>query len=543
MEVKTKRKLKNNFRTNKKVKEENNRKKEIIIISIFLIIQTIIYVICGINKSYIHMDEAYSLGLASYDKVEIQDNADFYNTWHNKEYYEDYLSVQNDEIGEYKQVYENQKNDVHPPLYYLLLRFSMSLGNGQYSKWPGIVINIILFSFITIFMYLIIQKLFVNKVKAKEKSIILAFLSSITMASLTNVIYIRMYALSTLNILITTYLHLKLLEQKDVNLKIFILIGISALIGSLTHYYYLFYLAMLFMIFAIKYIKEKEFKKLSIYTLTMVVAAVLSLLIFPYSIQHMFFGYRGQGVISKLTDIPQFLTSISSYIQKVNVFGFNKLLYFLLAIIGILLYKRHKINNINKEKNNKLKIVYLPTLFYFIIVAIASPWVELRYIMPICGLIFVIVMYYLYNLLISVTSEKKGNIISVSLIVLILIMPVIYKIEPEVLFSDKKEIVSKLENELNVPTVYWFNSECNRFLDDILLFSKIDESYIAKDIEYTKENINNILRDKDISKGIVVFINENQDNDSIINAIKKATNLKTSEYLKRLNACDVYYLK
>ena len=28
--------------------------------------------------AYIHMDEAYSLGLASYDKVEIQDNEDFY---------------------------------------------------------------------------------------------------------------------------------------------------------------------------------------------------------------------------------------------------------------------------------------------------------------------------------------------------------------------------------------------------------------------------------------------------------------------------------
>ena len=86
-----------------------NRKKEIIIISIFLIIQSIIYIICGINKSYIHMDEAYSLGLASYDKTEIQNNEDFYNEWHNKDYYEDYLSVQEDEMLKYKQVYENQK--------------------------------------------------------------------------------------------------------------------------------------------------------------------------------------------------------------------------------------------------------------------------------------------------------------------------------------------------------------------------------------------------------------------------------------------------
>ena len=51
-----------------------NKKIEKIIITIILILQTIIYIYFGINKSYIHMDEAYSLGLASYDKVEIQDD-------------------------------------------------------------------------------------------------------------------------------------------------------------------------------------------------------------------------------------------------------------------------------------------------------------------------------------------------------------------------------------------------------------------------------------------------------------------------------------
>ena len=53
------------------------KKKEKIIIVTILIIQTIIFVIAGINKSYIHMDEAYSLGLTNYNKVEIQQNQDF----------------------------------------------------------------------------------------------------------------------------------------------------------------------------------------------------------------------------------------------------------------------------------------------------------------------------------------------------------------------------------------------------------------------------------------------------------------------------------
>ena len=521
-----------------------NRKKEILIITLVLVLQTMIYVFCGVHKSYIHMDEAYSLGLASYDKVEIQDNQDFYNTWHNNEYYEDYLTVNDDEVGKYSQVYENQKNDVHPPLYYLFLRFSMGFSKNSYSKWSGIVINIIIFMAITVVMYNILQKLLKGENKSKEKSIILAFISSITMASLTNAIYIRMYALSTLNILITTFLHMKLLEEEKIRPKLLVLIGLSALIGSLTHYYFLFYLAMMYLIFAIKYIRKKDLRSFWFYTLTMGVAAITSLAIFPYSIQHMFFGYRGQGVISKLLNVPAFLKSIWEYILKIDRFAFNHALLLIIVImITGLIYKKKNKQETKREKTAYMKILILPTLFYTFLVAVSSPWVELRYIMPVCSLIFVIVLYYLYKLLNTILSEKKSNTIFVIILIAIMISPAIFKIEPEVMFSDKKEIVQKLGNELNVPTIYLFNSQNNRFLDDILLFSEINESYIAKDIDCTTENINTILEGKDISKGIVIFINEGQENDDLLAVISNATGLKNTQYLKRLNACDVYYIK
>lgn len=520
-----------------------NKKIEILVITTIVIIQTIIFIIVGSNKSYIHMDEAYSLGLASYDKVEIQNNEDFYNTWHSGDYYEDYLTVNDDEKGEYSQVYENQKNDVHPPFYYLLLRFCMGFNLNLYSKWPGIILNIIIYIFITILMYLILEKLLKKQSYSKEKAIIIAFISSIIMSSLNNVIYIRMYALSTLNILITTFLHMKLLEKEKITPGIFIAIGISALIGSLTHYYFLFYLSMLALMFVIRYIRRKEFKNLGFYILTMAIAGGLSLAIFPYSIKHMFFGYRGQGFIDKLLNIPEFLEGIGGYILKIQEYTFNKLLIVVvLIIIALAIYKLVKKQKIFSEKNEYVKFILLPTIFYFILVAVASPWIELRYIMPICALIFILVMYCLYQLLNSSFGEKISNIIMCILIAIILISPFIFKIEPEVMYSDKKEIVQKLGNELNVPTVFMFDSQYNRFLDDILLFSEIDESYIAKDFDCTEENVKEIIKGKDVSNGIVLFINEGQDNDKIIETIEKATGLDTCTYEKRLNACDVYYI-
>ena len=185
----------------------------------------------------------------------------------------------------------------------------------------------------------------------------------------------------------------------------------------------------------------------------------------------------------------------------------------------------------------------ISTAFYFFLVSVASPWTELRYVAPVCSIIFITVMYALQKLLKKILDDKKVNILMIILFIAILIAPFVFKIEPEVLYSDKKEIVEQLKGELNVPTVFFFNSQNNRFLDDILLFSEIDESYIAKDLEYTEENIQNILKDKDLSNGLVVFINEGWQNDDLLNVVQKATNLTNVQHLKRLNACDVYVLK
>lgn len=524
----------------------NKRKTEILVIIIFLILQTIIYIFIAQKKSYIHIDEAYSFGLSNYDKIDIQDNEDFFNTWHSKEYYEDYLAVQEDEIKEFKPVYENQKNDVHPPLYYLFLRICMGFTTGQFSIWPGIILNIIIYLFITIFMYLILKELFNDEKFSNIKAIILAFMSSIILASLSNVINIRMYSLSTLNILITTFLHIKLLKSNKINIKLLIAIGISVLAGVLTHYYYLFFLAILYLIFLIKYIKEKQLKTLFYYTLTMIVAGITSLIIFPYSLQHMFFGYRGQGVMTNLSNLHEIIPSLISQIENLNYYVFNGIMPVIIIIIILLLIcnKIQKKSNfkIDKEKKEILKIIAIPSIFFFIITSIASPWKVLRYFVPICGLIFILAIFCLYKILHSRFSEKISNIIICILFCIVLISPTILKLKPELLYDDKKEIVQKISGELNLPTIYFLNYPKNSFLDDIFIFARINDSYIAKDTNYTKEDIQKIFENKDISDGILVFISKEEEETQLINLIEETLNFTNYECLESLNSCKVYHI-
>ena len=71
----------------------------------------------------------------------------------------------------------------------------------------------------------------------------------------------------------------------------------------------------------------------------------------------------------------------------------------------------------------------------------------------------------------------------------------------------------------------------------------LDNSYIAKDVECTDENINKILNGKDLSNGILVFINGGQNNDEMMEKIKNATGLNEWKWIKGLNACNIYLVK
>lgn len=498
------------------------------------------------NKEYLHMDEAFSFGLASYDKVTLEDNEDFYNTWHTKSYYEDYLSVGEDEIGSYRQVYENQKNDVHPPLYYLILRFAMGLNVDHFSKWTGIIINIIIYAFVTIVMYLILKKLFKDEKMYEIKSAILALVSSMILASLSNVVNIRMYALLTFEVLLLTFLHTKLLESTKVNYKLLTIIGITVLAGVLTHYYFIIYLFFLYLFFFIKYIKEKRIKELVSYTITMIISGTLSLIIFPYSISHIFFGERGTGAISSFEHISKIIHSLSEQTHNLNLYAFNYSLFVILGFMaGLIICK--KINKkdkmkIEKGKKEILNMIFYPSICFFIISAMASPWDVLRYFVPVCGLIFVVIIYEFYRLLKTVFTEKTSNSIIILTFCFLFISPFVLKLEPELLYRDRKELVERLDKDLNLPSIYLYSQDGGRFLDDILLFTKLDESYISNGIEINKENIEKIVENKDISKGIILFINQPEGNENIAKSVKDYLNFENLEHLKWLRSCDVYYL-
>jgi len=505
------------------------KKRNILLVGI-IILECIIYLYFGYKKTYIHMDEAYSLGLSTYNKINIQDNEDFYNKWHNNTYYEDYITLNTNETSTFKPVYINQVNDVHPPLYYLFLRIFMLLSIDKFSKWPGIILNIIIFIFINIFSYLILY--FITK--DNKKSLLITLLSNTSLASISSVIYIRMYAMCTLNILITTYIHLLLYNSKKINYKLLFLVSLTSLIGSLTHYYFLFYLFGLFIFMCVKYYKEKRYKELLCYFLSLFIAGSLSLLIFPYSIKHLFFGYRGAGSLEKFKYIDKFSTNINGYLYKINDYGFNGLLIIVSVILVFMILKKKKVI---KYSNEYMKVLIIPSVIYFLFVSLTAPYIELRYVLPIIPVIFYIVSIYWLEM-IHTLDKKHYKLITIIIITIFLINPFLLKRKPEVLYLERKEVVDNIKLNKEKQAIYLYDTSNNRFLDDIYLFSIISKSYIAKDIEIN--DVNKIIKNNDISKEIVIFANGKYDNKNTLDKVKRNLAKDNITFLGHLNVGDVY---
>ena len=384
--------------------EQTNKMKKsvlVLILTIIILIQILARMYVGFQKEYFHIDESYSYSLMNYDKIDITNNEDFYNNWHTKDYYIDYLSINEQEKWDWRPVYENQKNDVHPPLYYLLLRIAASFTINDFTKWTGIILNIIISVFSSILVYLIAEKLFKNQ----KMALLTCLVTGLTIGALETTAFIRMYELANFFVLLISYLHIRLYSKKEITIKDLLFIGLSILLGSLTHYYVIIYTAIIFIIFVIKYILNKEYKNLIKYILCFAIAAIMSLAIFPYSLTHIFGGYRGQEARSNLLNPENVFANLALYLYILSKNLLGNLVVPVIILYTILVISKERIK---KERNkNELNIILIPTVVYFILVAQISAYKELRYIMPILSTAMICVIYTIYSLLKQYFSENK----------------------------------------------------------------------------------------------------------------------------------------
>ncbi|MCM1304042.1 MAG: hypothetical protein NC305_08685 [Lachnospiraceae bacterium] len=356
--------------------------------------------------------------------------ADVYEepVWITSEQFQDYITVGPEDAFNYLSVYFNVKDDNHPPLHFMLLHTVSSLFQGRISPWMGCAINIAAVLWVMALLYRICRmaapRLGLEK-EGRRLGLMTALFYGLSTGALVTVLLIRMYGVLTLWCVLSFYLILKKWQDASFDRKNGRLILVTML-GFWTQYYFLFYCLLLAAVASVYLGKSGRRRELFCFVRSMVAAALVGLLAFPFAIGDVFSSGRGVEALGNLSQ------GLSGYGTRLLAFGrilldrgigyYSLCLVILLAAVlwagarsrrkdralqngagsnrqAASVRKAGQAGETELTKRAFWWMLLLPPAGYFLLAARMSPYLVDRYIMPLFPFAALILMFAIFKFL------------------------------------------------------------------------------------------------------------------------------------------------
>ena len=333
-------------------------------------------------------------------------SADTYtSTWVPGQDYVDYLAVSDSNTFNYASVYYNQRGDVHPPLFYMLLHTICSMFQGVFSKWFGIGLNIA----ISVLSLLVLYRMCVKHFGEERLAIVILITYAFSCGFITTALFIRMYALLTLMTLLCCYAHLELQRNNfEMTRKIGIGLFLSVLGGYYTQYYFVLYAIGIAVVMVVNLIYRHKWKSLIKYISVLISAAAVGIVIWPFSLKHVFSGYRGRASLQVFKEGNFVLYKAEAMLNNIwgNMFGGKGGIFLGIMVVSALICILMK----KKIFYGKVCLIVLPIVGYALIVGQISPFLADRYVMctyPFWCIFFIGVVYTAGTCLLERVCKKE----------------------------------------------------------------------------------------------------------------------------------------
>ncbi|SFC17226.1 hypothetical protein [Butyrivibrio sp. YAB3001] len=558
--------------------------KKITIVIIFLISLSV-NIYFGFQKEGFHEDEYYtyfssnrSIGLYQPDRE-----------WQESQTILDEFTVKPGEGYNYGLVKLVQSWDVHPPLYYFIFHTLCSLTPGIFTKWSGIITNLIAFALSFWVLYFITKSLGVDYYL---RLLVLLFWG-VNPQTISCNLLIRMYSWLTFWILLCAYLHIRMIleeragKEKNTFYKLFLpAVMITCFMGFLTQYFYLFFFVCIGFAFAIWLLFfRKEIKKALVYCCACAVSLILAVLAYPASVHHLLGGYRGNEAAGSLFNIENTVMRLSFFFGLLNDFVFAGAFWIIILIIiagmifGIITRKKdsdgrclseEKVScDIKRDFLNHIEIwiIGFATVGYFLLTAKAALLVgsaSNRYEMPIYSLVIAVTFYAFGAVLKRLfgnsdsaiadrlryddnRAEKRKKYYKYSCYLIAVVMTTLLVkgicLDNRVLFlypEDRDKIQFASENEDQV-VIVMFNPATPhnvwRLTDELICYSKVyymDEENLEPIREKSFANIDKAIlyvADDDLKEAAI---------DNLLSALGEGNNSSDSYLMKQLSEEDMW---
>lgn len=333
-------------------------------------------------------------------------SADTYTTtWVSGQDYVDYLAVNESNTFNYASVYYNQRGDVHPPLFYILLHTICSIFQGQFSKWFGLGLNIVILLIVLVVLY----RMCLRHIGGAGVALAVVACYAFSSGFMSTAMFIRMYSLLTFMTILCTYVHLEIVKHDyTMNRRLIIALFLSVLGGYYTQYYFVLYALGIAAVMLGAMLLKRKWRSCVTYVLTLLAAAVTGIVIWPFSIKHVFGGYRGQASLEILKNGNFYSYKAKYMLGHIANYVFGGFLWvpivLLIVSAGICIYLKRK-----KLPYAKICILTFPVILYTLVVGQISPFLTDRYVMctyPFWCIIIVSVVYSAFRYLLEYFEPK-----------------------------------------------------------------------------------------------------------------------------------------
>ncbi len=429
-----------------------------LLLTLIICLQVALAVFWNYRREGLHVDEFWSFGLANsnYHPHIFSDDA-LDNGWIDSSYIRDYLVVDEDHRFDYVSVINNQKHDVHPPLFYIILHTVCSFFPGTFSTWFAVIPNLIFFALSLIILFKISKLLCKNDVI----SLVVVLFYGFSNAGISTAIYIRMYMLFTLFALSYIYIHTKMIVYNRQTVGNLIALSAVLFAGFMTHYYFIIIAFLVSSFYSLWLLYRKKFKSFGKYALFLLTPLLLVAIIYPTAYATILGTNSTAGVSNRGSEAIRQLLSISNLPQKLldyfyainnQLFGQKLkqiLIILMLCAIIYVVFKSAKLvinsstgeililqNKVYRHSRKKvytvsrnaiaLIIIFASVAVYFTLMSVITPEYSsalakdqyLYCIYPIVAIIFVLLLYYALRC-IRVKHIQIASIIIVSIILIV----------------------------------------------------------------------------------------------------------------------------
>lgn len=505
-------------------------RKSILDISIYFIFTLLLFFMVFLKSNY-HIDEFFSYNLANHNGISsfIVEDGKEYNSLN--DIFLEYTSINNENRFSISNVWNNQKNDVHPPLYYLIFNIICSFFPNTFSKWYPGIINIIAAILTFYFARKILKQLTDNNFIYYIVSIIYIF----TTGLLDDVAFFRMYYLAMLWATINTYLFIKLIDKFDK--KIVVEIAVITVLGAITHYYCIIYFVLLSTIYGIYLLTTKQYKNTIFFVILMLVSGLCSYIIFPSMIDHMFSGYRGTEALGNFFDLDNYIGRLVSYFNNIGneLFG-NQFKWILIILIALFIVNIIKKNSFNNKYVARYLIVVLPSIIYFLFVSKIAAYVNERYVSIVYPMIVIGLITLIFVLLNKLMNSKYFKLLA-SMFAILLLGSGFYYAEWTYLYRDTQELITQSEN--------YKDCTCICLHGDIeydILHNSIELKNYKTFISFDIENIGNLDKYTKNNELIVKVLKVDNHNNYSAELLKLMPNYNYCEVLGSARNGTTYHL-